>query len=297
MVCASRYMRETGLVDVPSDLAARLHGARAFVIDMDGTIALGDSASGSHKALPGAVELIALLRRRVIPFRIFTNGTAKPPATYADSLRRAGFDINDDEMMTPSTSAAHWFRKRGIKKVRVLGLGGVQRPLIEAGIEAIGPGQGATGIEAVFSDWFPEFTLPDLETACKDIWDGAALTTASNVPFFATAGGRSIGISFAINAMIGSLTSRRALVLGKPSAAAFYMAIAAMGLARSAAAQVVVLGDDPALEIRMARRTGALAVGMTTGIMSHSVVQQLPSTERPDVLLAELSTLNRIMAS
>jgi 4-nitrophenyl phosphatase len=290
-------MQATALLDLPADLAARIHRAKGFVIDMDGTIALGDSVSGSHRALPGAIDFLALLRRRGIPFRIFTNGTAKPPNAYADSLRRAGFDIYNEEMMTPSTSAAHWFRKRGIKKVRALGLGGVQQPLIEAGIEVVQPAQRASGVEAVFTGWFREFTFPDLEAACKDIWDGAALTTASNVAFFATAGGKSIGASFAINAMIRSLTGRRAVVLGKPAATAFHLAVASMGLPRSAASEVVVLGDDPALEMRMAHSAGALSVGMTTGMLNRNAVHGLPIRQRPDLLLDDLSALMRIVES
>ena len=82
---------------------------------MDGTIALGDAASGGHRALPGAVEFLALLRKRGTPFRVFTNGTAKPPAAYAASLRKAGFGLEDHEMMTPSSAAAIWFRKQGLE--------------------------------------------------------------------------------------------------------------------------------------------------------------------------------------
>jgi len=275
--------------------AQRLRAARAFVIDMDGTIALGDSASGGHRALPGAIELLALLRRRGTPFRIFTNGTAKPPAAYADSLRGAGFDIRNDELMTPSTSAAHWFRNRGVKKVRVLGLGGVQQPLIDYGIDVVQPAEPASGVEAVFTGWFREFTFPDLEAACRDIWAGAGLTTASNVAFFATAGGKSIGASYAINAMIRSLTGRRAVVLGKPSADAFHLAVASMGLPRAAASEVVVLGDDPALEMRMARSVGAISVGMTSGIMKRQSAEKLPLRERPDLLLDQLLTLIPIL--
>jgi 4-nitrophenyl phosphatase len=290
-------MRVTELSDIREDLAVRIHGAKAFIVDMDGTIALGDSASGGHRALPGAIDFLALLRRRGIPFRVFTNGTAKPPAAYADSLRRAGFDLQNEEMMTPATSAAHWLRKRGVKKVRTLGLGGVQQPLLEAGIEVVQPAQAASGVEAVFTGWFREFTFPDLEAACKDIWDGAALTTASNVAFFATAGGRSIGASFAINAMIRSLTGRRAVVLGKPAAAALHLAVASMGLPRSAASEVVVLGDDPALEMRMAHDAGAIAVGVTTGMLKRDSVKGLSAKQRPDLVLDELSTLSRIVGS
>lgn len=283
------------MVDIPEPLASRIRRARGFIFDMDGTIALGDAASGRHKPLPGSIELLALLRRRGIPFRVFTNGTAKPPAVYAAGLRKTGFDVEDVEMMTPSTSAAAWFVAQGIKKVRVLGLSGVQQPLIDVGIEVVGPSEAATEVEAVYTGWFREFTFPDLEAACADIWAGARLTTASHVPFFATANGRGIGTSFAINAMIRSLTGRQALVLGKPSVKAFHVALKAMGLPRNAAPEVVVVGDDPALEMRMAKAAGAIGIGMTTGLMTRGKVAGLAKNQQPDILMDDLTLLLRQM--
>ncbi len=262
---------------------------------MDGTIALGDARSGGHRELPGAIDFLAALRSRGVPFRIFTNGTAKPPAAYAASLRQAGFDVSDGELMTPSTAAAHWFMRHKIAKVRVLGSLGVALPLQEAGIEVIRSSETSDGIQAVFTGWFPDFTLRDLEAACRDVWRGALLTSASNVPFFASTEGRTIGISFAINSMIRSLTSRRPIVLGKPSSSSFHVALAQMGLPRSAAARVVVLGDDPALEMRMARNSGAIALGMATGLMKPETVHSLPAKSRPDHLFVDLESLSKII--
>lgn len=276
-------------------LAERIRAASAFVIDMDGTIALGDAGSGGYKALPGAIDFLALLRSRAVPFRIFTNGTAKPPAAYAASLRRAGLEVADGELMTPATAAAQWFLRHKITKVRVLGTAGCMTPLQEAGIEVIAPSQQAQGVQAVFTGWFPDFTFSDLEAACHDVWQGARLTSASNVPFFATTSGKAIGISFAINAMIRSLTARQPLVLGKPSASSFHIALAQMGLPRSAAARVVILGDDPALEMRMARNAGAIALGMATGLMRPDNVHELPEKHRPDHLFDDLVGLADII--
>lgn len=272
-------------------LVKRLRAAEGFIFDMDGTLVLGDAASGGHKPLPGAVDLLAALRSRGVPFRVFTNGTAKPPATYAAGLRKVGFDLRDEEMMTPSTSAAQWFLKQGIGKVRVLGLDGVAQPLVAAGIEAIGPTAEAEHVEAVYTGWFKEFTFPALEAACQDLWAGARLTTASNVPFFATATGRAIGSSFAINAMLKAMTGKPARVLGKPSVDAFRVAMQAMGLPRAAAAKMVVVGDDPALEMRMAVSAGAFGVGMTTGLMKRGNVRSLAAAEKPHALLETLEGL------
>lgn len=280
---------------LPLAIAEAIAGARGFILDMDGTIALGNAASGGHEALPGAIELLASLRRRDIPFRIFTNGTAKPPATYARGLRAAGFDIADEEMMTPSTSAAVWLKRQGLNRVRVMGDPGVAGPLLAQGLEVIGPSDTAQ-VDAVYTCWFRGFTFPDLEAACASVWAGARLTTASHVPFFATANGRGIGSSFAINRMISALTGKSARVLGKPSRVAFDVALAAMGLPRRASGSIVVVGDDPALEMAMARKAGAIGIGMTTGLMQPDAIAALSPAQRPHAVASHLQQITRALS-
>jgi hypothetical protein len=164
------------------------------------------------------------------PLRGFTNGTAKAPADYAASLRAAGFPVSDAQMLTPSASAAAWFVAQGMRRVRVLGNAGCAAPLRAAGLEVIDPAAPAQDVEAVYTGWFREFDFAALEAACDSLWHGARLFTASNVPFFATATGRAIGSSFAINAMLTAMTGKRARILGKPSRVAFDVARQIMGL-------------------------------------------------------------------
>ena len=279
---------------LPPEILARIRSAPGFVFDMDGTIALGDAASGGHKALPHAIAVLDRLKARATPFAVFTNGTAKPPAAYAASLRAAGFPVEDAQMLTPSSAAAAWFVRSGIGKVRVLGNSGCAAPLVDAGLDVVGPEETASGVEAVYTGWFREFDFNALEAACDSLWTGAKLYTASNVPFFATANGRAIGSSFAINAMLTAMTGKRPRILGKPSRVALDVALLAMGLPRKAASQVVVVGDDPALEMRMANSAGAVSLGMATGIMANDAV--LPPRDRPSALLADLSPLLAALA-
>lgn len=284
------------MTHIPDHLAQRIASAKAFIFDMDGTIALGNAASGGHQALPGAVELLGAIRKLGKPFRVFTNGTGKPPAAYAAGLRKAGFDVADEEFMTPSTAAAIWFEQQGIGKVRVLGRDGVSAPLRDRGIECVEPAAEACGVEAVYTGWYREFTFPDLEAACHSVWDGAILTTASHVPFFATANGRAIGASYSLNVMIQSLTDADLTVLGKPSVTAFNSALAGMGLTPEDSADVVVVGDDPVLEIGMAKATGALGVGMTTGLMKRDSIGDLPPEQQPEVLIDHLDSLRAALS-
>lgn len=271
----------------------RLNEIEGFVFDMDGTLVLGDQSSAGHKALPGAVETLALLRERGVPFQIFTNGTARMPDWYANSLRHAGLDVRDEEFMTPSTSAAHYLKQQGAGRILVLGKEPVWKPLTDLGLEAIeSPGDGG-GYDAVYVGWFREFTFPDLEAAANAIWAGAKLTTASNVPFFAAAGGRGIGTSFAINAMLKALTGADAHVLGKPSLDALAVAKARMGLAPDA--RIAVVGDDPQLEAKMANDAGALSIGVTTGLYDEAAYAARPADERPSLVLSGVDRLYELL--
>jgi len=276
-------------VTIDNEACARLRDAAGYIFDMDGTIALGDAQSGGHNALPHAIALLEALKARGTPFVVYTNGTAKPPAAYAASLRKAGFPVEDSQMLTPSSSTANWLKRTGVGKVRVLGNSGCRAPLDDAGLDVIGPDEAADGVEAVYTGWFREFDFPALEAACDSLGKGARLLTASNVPFFATANGRAIGASYPINAMLTAMTGKRPRILGKPSRVAFDTARLLMGLPRSAGKQMVVVGDDPALEMRMANAVGALSVGMATGIMARDAA--LPERARPAVLLQSLEPL------
>lgn len=272
-----------------TELAARMRGAAGFIFDMDGTIALGDSKSGGHRALPHAIAVLEALKANGTPYVVFTNGTAKPPAAYANSLRNAGFPVEDSQMLTPSSSAAAWLSQTGTGKVRVLGNAGCAAPLIDAGLDVVGPSEEAEGVEAVYTGWFREFDFTALEAGCHSLWNGARLVTASNVPFFATENGRAIGASFPINVMLTAMTSKRPRILGKPSKVAFDTAMKVLGLPRSAAKDMVVVGDDPALEMRMVNAVGAMSIGLATGIMSSDA--SLPEKDRPTVLLNDLQPL------
>ncbi len=273
------------------ELATKLRGARGYIFDMDGTLVLGSAAGGGFAPLPGALELLATLRARDIPFVVFTNGTAKHPHAYAASLRQAGFTLDDSQMMTPASSAVDWLLAQNISRVRVLGQEGLIAPLEEAGLRVIAPGDPATGAEAVLTGWHKDFALSQLELAARDIWAGARVTSASHVAFFATAGGRALGHSFVINAAIKALTGKSALVLGKPSRFAMASALRRMGLPPRAARGIVVVGDDPALEMRLARNCGATGIAVTTGVQDRAALQAAPPRAQAHAILDGLNPL------
>jgi NagD protein len=291
----------------PDEALRRLRDARGFIFDMDGTLALGDRVNHGLAPLPGAVEMLRLVRGRGLPYLVFTNGTNRSPVHFAAVLRDAGLDVPDDQMMTPASSAVVMFTKRGYKRVMVLGGEGLAGPLREAGIEVLPPAgvaelqvtgdthpaEGPAGVDAVLVGWFREFTMSHLEAACQAVWSGAALYSASETPFFAAAGGRALGTSRAISAMIRSITGCRLTVTGKPSLDALRAAAARLGVPPR---DLVVVGDDPLLEVPMAHRGRALAVAVQTGLAGPDAYDHLPPAKQPHLHLRgidELASLYR----
>jgi HAD superfamily hydrolase (TIGR01450 family) len=279
------------------DPVARLRDARGLVFDLDGTLVLGDRGGLGLRPLPGAVEITRWAAGRGRPFVVFTNGTTRTPARLAATMREIGFALSDEAMMTPASSAVRVLGRRGHQRIMVLGGPGLTSPLAEAGFEVVPPTAG-TAADAVLVGWFPEFTMPALEAACHAVWGGAELYSASQTPFFAVDGGRALGTSRAISAMIRSLTSCRLWVVGKPSLDALRSAAERLGLRPG---ELAVVGDDPALEVPMALRGGSLAVAVGTGLGSADPggpgpYDDLPSSRRPHLQVRGVDELLMILS-
>jgi len=262
---------------------------RGFMFDVDGTLLLSDRSLGGYELLPGAIEVLTTLKDRQIPYVLLTNGSAYVPAEQAAKLRRSGLPVDDAQMLTPSSVTADHMRRAGIRCVLVLGTPGVGHSLREVGIETVHTGETPSQkIDAVYVGWHPECGMKDIEAACNAIWDGAKLYAASDVPFFATKSGRTLGYTFAILGAIKRLTKAPVLITGKPSLHALRLVAKRLGVPMNT---IGVVGDDPLVEAIMARRGGATMFGVTTGTTSADEWRAQPLTRSPHHILTDLRTI------
>lgn len=267
----------------------RLGPIEGFMFDLDGTLILSDRSLGGYRLLPGAVEVLNEMQSRGIPFVVLTNGTAYPVAEQAPKLRALGLSISDEALLTPNTVAADIMPKRGVKRALVLGVPGVGRALAESGIETVFPGQGrADEVQAVYVGWHPDCGMKDIEAACKAIWNGAKLYVASDVPFFATSAGKTMGYSHAITAAVRKITRAPMILTGKPSLNALRLVARKLGIPMK---RVGVVGDDPLVEMIMTRRGGAMGFGVTTGMMTAEDWAAQPRNRRPHRIVNDLAEI------
>ena len=268
-----------------------LSSVRGFMFDLDGTLILTDRSLGHYQALPEAVEVLCELKARGVPFVAMTNGTNYPAAEQAPKLRAIGLPIDDEALLTPSTVAADLMPRHGVKRALVLGTPGVGHALAEAGIQILfANDQGSEKADAVYIGWHPDCRMQDIEVAAKAIWNGAELYVASSVPFFATAHGKMMGYSYAIAAAVRKITGAPMTLTGKPSLHALRLVARRLRIPMS---RVGVVGDDPLVEMIMARRGGAIGLGVTTGITQAKQWAKQPPGRKPHRVLRHLSDLLR----
>ena len=266
------------------------------MFDVDGTLLLSDRSLGGYELLPGAAETLQTLAARAVPYVLLTNGSAYPPAEQAAKLRKlgsAGGGRPDDHALE-RRGRAHGAQRREARAgagFRGRGLRACAKPASRrAHVKHAAP----SDVDAVYVGWHPDCGMKDIEAACNAIFAGAKLYVASDVPFFASRHGRTIGYSFAITGAIRRVTRAPMILTGKPSRHAMSFVAQRLGVPVS---RVGVVGDDPVVEMSMARRFGAAAFGVTTGVTSAADWRRQPLARRPHRVLGDLRDLLKLLQS
>jgi phospholysine phosphohistidine inorganic pyrophosphate phosphatase len=229
----------------------------AFLFDLDGTVYVGD------RPVPGAAETLARLRRTGTAYRFVTNTTSRSRAMLAQRLRGFGIDASSDEIHTPLVAAGIVLAERRCRVVAPFSptpslpdLGSVT---LRGGVS----GRPATTIpDAVLvGDLGERWSYGLMQEAFEYLLQGAALIALSRDRYFR----RDDGLALDAGAFVTGLeyaAGRDAVVVGKPSAAFFLAAAAALGVP---AGVVAVVGDDLWSDVRGAQQAGLAGWLVRTG--------------------------------
>ena len=104
---------DTNLID--ESMVAKLKNIRCFLLDMDGTIYLGD------KLLPRAGGFIQYLRSSGRSFIFMTNNSSKDKASYVDKLSNLGIKVDTDEILTSGEATCIYLKSIGVERVYLMG--------------------------------------------------------------------------------------------------------------------------------------------------------------------------------
>ena len=241
-----------------------LAGARALVLDADGVLVM------KGEALPGAVEALAALGARGIPFRVATNFSSAHRSTLAARFGVAGFRVPEEWIVTAaSATAARTAAAYPGQPLFVIAKSDGRREFEGQDLmpyeAADAPGARAAAV--VLGDGGADLSYANLDRAFRLVREGAALLAMHRNPWWFTSRGPTLD-SGAFVAALEYATGVRAVLCGKPGPIMFRTALAGLAAdlgGRLAARDVAMVGDDPVQDIAGARRAGMRGVLVLTG--------------------------------
>ena len=248
----------------------------AILLDIDGVLHV------SGEAIAGGPEAVERLRENGHRLRFVTNNTTRSRAQLAEELRALGIQLADDELQTTAAAAARVLRGR-----RVLAL--VMQAIVADldGIDLVGEGADAVLIGG--ADETDEtgrvFSYMNLARAFSELQGGADLYSLHKNRWWQTSRGPLLDAG-AFVAGLEFAAEIEATVLGKPSAAYFEAALAALDADAELAWMV---GDDIDADIRGAHAFGLKTVLVRTGKFRPDDLER--SRIQPDMVLSSIADL------
>lgn len=240
----------------------------AVLIDLGGVVYVGD------QPIEGALEALARLRRAGLGLRFLTNTTRRPKGRLLADLAAMGLALEPEELMTPAGLAVDWLRERRLRPHLLV------HPALEEEFSAL-PARGDPA--AVIGDAGEGFTYPRLNAAFRLLMQGAPFVALARNRRFLDRDGEPSLDAGAFVAALEYGAGREALVLGKPAAAFFELALRDLG---AKPARAVMIGDDAEADIGGAMAAGLAGVLVRTGKYAAGDEEALPRP--PDHVAADL---------
>ena len=246
----------------------------AILLDVDGVLHV------SGEPIPGAVEAIARLRAEGHRLRFVTNNSTRSRATLVEELRGMGFELEDDDLQTTPIAAAE---QLGGRRVYALVMSAIVPDL--AGIELVGDGADAVLVGGCDETVEPNqvFSYMNLARAFSEIQAGADLFCLHKNPWWQTARGPMLD-GGAFVAALEYATGVEATVVGKPSAACFAAALAALDAEPELTWMVT---DDLEQDVRGAQLFGMKTLLLRTGKFRPDTLER--SSTVPDAVLSSIA--------
>jgi Predicted sugar phosphatases of the HAD superfamily len=226
-------------------------GKIGFAIDMDGTIYKGNDL------IPGAVEFIRFLKTSNIPFLFLTNNSSNTKQYYVAKLRRMGFDVSENDILTSAVATAQYIKNdRKGKKAFLLAT-----PDVTAELSSMGVDISDSDPDMVLLTFDRTITFDKINKAYHFIVKGAELIATHPDDLCPTEEAYDVDIGPFIR-LFESLTGKKALVIGKPNKLMLKMAASKMDIDED---EVIMVGDRLYTDMRMAHDAGTRSIMVLTG--------------------------------
>jgi len=140
-----------------------LKKVKCFILDLDGTVYLGD------KILEGSIKFLEQLEKNHIAFKFFTNNSSKNAEVYINRIKKMGYNLSDDKMLISNYVIINYIKDNMTnKKVFVLGTEYLKNDFKKANINVV-----TDNAEVVVVGFDTSLVYENVSKACELIRKGA----------------------------------------------------------------------------------------------------------------------------
>lgn len=255
----------------------------AYILDLDGTVYLGDSL------LPGAAEVTQILKEKSIPRVFLSNNPTRDRAMYVDKLAGLGISVLPEEIITTVFTTTQWLLQNA-PDATVFPI--AEEPLVQALREAgIAISDDPRKIDIVIASYDRDLHWKKLQIAFEAIWYyKRAYLIATNPDLFCPfpEGRGEVDAGAVIAAIEATTGTKLAVNCGKPSPVMLETIGNALGVPLS---RCLVVGDRLYTEIRMGRDAGADTALVLTGETTEETVRVLAEESQPTYVMESIGAI------
>lgn len=249
---------------------------KGIIFDIDGVLEF------QGKIYDGAIETINSLRDKGIVLRFLTNSTLKSRNSCADKLKKRGFRIFEEEIITASYATALYLKKLNPKSCWVM--------LEREGLNEFR--DFAQDMEKpeyiVVGDNRSNFDFNHLNKALRLLLKGAKLIAMTPGLVDASMGQLELDVGSWAQ-MLERASGVKAVYVGKPNPYVFELALKSMNLDRS---EVVMVGDQISTDIKGANNVGMRSILLKTGEFDE---RDLNSNIKPDFIFDSIRDILKFL--
>lgn len=262
------------------NMATQLTDIKGWLIDLDGTLYLGDSV------IPGAGEFVEKLKIQNRRFRFVSNTTVYSRRQIAVKLDRLGINASQSEIFTAPSAAAELLRTFGGVRCFLVVADGLREEFEGIEISERNPDY------VVLGDVGKQMDYELMNKVFRLVMGGAELIALQKNRFVNGAGGLQIDIG-AFVAGLEYSSNKQAKIIGKPSRQFFNLAVHDIRIEageRWLSADFAMVGDNIESDIKGAMDAGLVGILVKTGKYNDSYSEHFGIV--PDFSFDSINDLN-----
>ena len=253
-----------------------LKNCRLFLLDMDGTLYLGD------EVFPMAVDFVRMLSGTGRRYIYLTNNSSRAGCDYVGRLQNLGFPCTEEDVFTSGMATAMYLNSAMPgKRVYPVGTQAFCRELQSYGIEF-----SSFAPEAVVVGFDRELNYKKLEDAVHFLRRGAAFIAANPDLVCPMPENEVLPDCGSICALLTAATGRTPTYIGKPERRMVELLSARTGIA---AEQICCVGDRLYTDIAVAKNAGAVSALLLSGETDREMLEASPV--KPDYVFENIAEL------